>query len=405
MAGCRWSVLALIRILQGDCRDVLATLPDAAVQCCVTSPPYYGLRDYGVDGQIGLEQTPDEYVAQLVEVFRGVRRLLREDGTLWLNLGDSYAMSTKGAGGRGKQHTNNGSVMQDRRWQIPQGIKPKDLLGIPWRVAFALQADSWWLRSAIVWHKPNPMPESVTDRPTSAYEMVFLLAKSARYFFDAEAIQEPMTESAMARLKSPRYQNSKNRPDVNYGNPKTDEATRARQVASGMRNSRNVWTIATQPYSEAHFATFPPELAERCIKAGTSEKGCCAKCGAPWVRVVEKGEPDWEHRAACGADTSGGYNGQSTKGHDTAGVQNASDVKRRILEGMRLKTFDWSASCRCDAPTQPCIVLDPFAGAGTTLLVADRLHRNSIGIELNPTYADMARRRISDDAGMFASVA
>lgn len=356
----------ITRILHGDCREIMRTLPDASVQCCVTSPPYYGLRDYGtaeweggsadcdhkkvqdeagaiskstlgggkkttghlqegfkdvcghcgarrVDRQIGLEQEPDEYVARLVDVFRGVRRLLRDDGTLWLNLGDSYA-NVGGSDGRRTQGYALAGGGFDRPNTTGEGIKPKDLLGIPWRVAFALQADGWWLRSAIIWHKPNPMPESVRDRPTSAYEMVFLLAKSDRYFYDADAIME------QAESTGKRRDTGGTDGFVDFGMVKG----RAGNRADGKRNARNVWTITPKPYKGAHFATMPIDLAARCILAGS--------------RI---------------GDT----------------------------------------------------VLDPFGGAGTTGLAADIHQRHSVLIELNTDqYTDQAHERIVGDAPLFADV-
>lgn len=291
--------------MTGSCLDVLKTLPDESVHCVVTSPPYWGLRDYEIEGQIGLETTPEEYVRKLVDVFREVRRVLRKDATLWLVLGDSYA-----GGGRGgnpvdspfrKQATNVGSLIAPS--SIPRGLKPKDLLGIPWRVAFALQADGWWLRSDIIYAKLNPMPESVTDRPTSAHEHVFLLARSKRYYFDADAVRIPQSEGTFER----------------FGNNRAPRKTTSKAIAAN-EGIRNVWTIATEPFPEAHFATFPCALVEPCIKAG------CPKGGT---------------------------------------------------------------------------VLDCFGGAGTTGLVADRLGRDAILIELNPEYAAMARRRINDDVPLF----
>lgn len=305
-----------VRILIGDCRERLRELPDASVHCCVTSPPYFGLRDYGVDGQIGLEDTPDAFVAELVAVFREVRRVLRDDGTLWCNLGDSYAATTKGAGGVGKQHSNAGSVMGDRSWRIPVGLKSKDLIGIPWRVAFALQADGWWLRQDIIWHKPNPMPESVTDRCTKSHEYIFLLTKSATYHYDAAAIAEAANTDIQERKRANGVGSEAQGKRSGTGN------LTANCGVSETRNRRSVWTVATQPFSEAHFATFPPALIEPCILAGCPVGGT---------------------------------------------------------------------------------VLDPFGGAGTTGLVADRLGRNAILIELNPAYAAMAKSRVNDDAGMFAS--
>lgn len=319
-----------IRILHGDCRTVLPTLADGSVQCCVTSPPYYGLRDYGVDGQIGLEPTPDEYVAEMAAVFRDVRRVLREDGTLWLNVGDSYNNFRSGMGpgqalhGRDDLRSKPAPDSRKRGWM---GAKEKDLLGIPWLLAFALRADGWYLRSAIVWHKPNPMPESVRDRPTSAYEHVFLLTKAGRYYYDADAIREPHTSDTegvndpAARAALP-HDAGKQFVEGGLRRPSSRPADYFGHALG--RNVRNVWTIATTPTKFAHFATMPPELAERCIKAGT-------------------------------------------KPGDT--------------------------------------VLDPFGGAGTTGLVADRLGRHATLIELNPEYRTLAAERIHADAPLLGSVA
>jgi len=308
-----------IQIIEGDCRDMLATLLAQSVHCCVTSPPYFGLRDYGVDGQIGLEPTPDEFVAELVAVFREVRRVLRDDGTVWLNLGDSYNSGASGGlGGStlGGGQSNQGVSNRSGRGVV-NSLKPKDLIGIPWRVAFALQADGWYLRQDIIWHKPNPMPESVTDRCTKAHEYVFMLSKSARYFYDADAIAEPVAPSTVERLS----QDVESQRGSDRVPGKTNGTMKA--VGSDTRNARSVWTIPTQPFKEAHFATFPPDLAERCIKAGCPVGGT---------------------------------------------------------------------------------VLDPFGGAGTTGLVADRLQRNAVLIELSPAYADIARRRIEGDAPLFSEV-
>ena len=282
------------RVLEGDCVDQMQTLEAGSVQTCVTSPPYFGLRDYGHEGQIGLEDTPEEYVDRLVEVFREVRRVLREDGTLWLNIGDSYA------GGSG----NYGS-----------GVKAKDLMGFPWQIAFALRADGWYLRSDIIWHKPNPMPESVTDRPTRAHEHIFLLTKSPRYYYDAEAIKEPA-----------RNWGTRDRSQMRDGT--TDPKLKHHGLAgreweeNPMKNKRSVWTVPTKAYKGAHFATFPTDLIDPCVMAGSQE----------------------------------------------------SDF-----------------------------VLDPFAGSGTTGVVALRHNRNFIGCELNPEYAQMARDRIYGDMPLLNS--
>ena len=345
-------------IYQGDALEVLRGLPSESVHCCITSPPYWGLRDYGVEGQIGLKQTLQEYVEALVEVFREVRRVLRLDGTLWLNLGDSYAGS----------------------WGSASGLKPKDLVGVPWRVAFALQADGWYLRSDIIWHKPNSMPESVTDRPTKAHEYIFLLAKSRRYFYDADAIREPHAEASIARWSdggedtdNTKYR--KERPDTSVGNLRNG----SNPLHPAGRNKRSVWTVSTKPFPEAHFAVYPPDLIEPCILAGTSPMAC-PHCGAPWKRVVER-EP-------------------VTKKDRTEPYAIASGMGKRPQLFTRqtkvIKEESWQPTCSCsdNDGSGRCVVLDPFLGSGTTLLVARRLGRSGIGIELNPDYCAMASRRI-----------
>jgi DNA modification methylase len=357
-----------VRIIVGDATEGLRSLPDASHQTCVTSPPYFGLRDYGVEGQIGLDDDPGAYLDRLVEVFREVRRVLRDDGTLWLNMGDSYAGSwgSQGRQGEGGALASRSvkqarSIVAHPRTQSRTGstlhlagIKPKDLMGMPWMLAFALRADGWWLRSSIVWAKPNPMPESIRDRPTSAHELVFLLSKRPRYFYDAEAIKEDaLTEAwpgigpqhAAERDRGEAYKpmrvpsgwdTEKGRhhgtvhkhgrrtsaPKGSFGGkgPASPDGHQSFRAVVAKRNARNVWTIATQPFTGAHFATMPPALVERCIKAGS--------------RVGD-------------------------------------------------------------------LVLDPFGGAGTTGLVAIEQQRGATLIELNPDYADMARRRI----GLFAEVA
>lgn len=262
-------------ILCGDNRAILPTLPESSVQCCVTSPPYWGLRDYGVDGQIGLERTPEEYVAQMVAVFREVRRVLKDDGTLWVNLGDTYGRNPAkgssgtptGRNGRGERYPTKSKTASEGAWMAfgteaktrTQTIKEKDLVGIPWRVAFALQSDGWWLRSDIIWQKPNPMPESVTDRPTKSHEYIFLLAKSERYWYDADAVSEPSLRAG--DINGGCY--GGNPPSFNVG-----RGIKPTTIIKERRNIRSVWTVATQPYREAHFATFPEKLIEPCILAG-----------------------------------------------------------------------------------------------------------------------------------------
>jgi DNA modification methylase len=380
-----------IRAIHGDCRDVLKTLPDESVHCVVTSPPFFGLRDYGVAGQIGLEATPDAYVAELVAVFREMRRVLRDDGTLWLNLGDSYAQSE--VRHRNKESASSGLRMSAGKWSVGvaqtgrklnHGLKPKDLLGIPWMVAFALRADGWYLRQDIIWSKPNPMPESVRDRCTKAHEYLFLLSKSPRYFYDAEAIAEDAVNivgnarsfrGGGAYTQSQSFDNSSKAQRDTHGNAPNE---------SGTRNRRSVWEVATAPFSEAHFATFPPALIEPCIKAGCTAKAC-SKCGRPWVREVE--------RTAMVID-------RSERTHELGHTRSSGTM----LEPARAVTLGFSPSCSCNAATVPGVVLDPFSGAGTTGLVADRLGRDAILIELNEDYSGMSRRRITDDAPLFAEV-
>lgn len=321
------------KIICGDALEVLKTLHDESVNCIITSPPYFGLRDYGMDGQIGLEETPEVFVDALVSVFREAKRVLRKDGTLWLNLGDTYA-----GGGRGcdtpKQQSNRGTQNMPKSI-IPSGLKSKDLMGIPWRVAFALQADGWYLRQDIIWHKPNPMPESVTDRCTKSHEYVFLLAKSPKYYFDNEAIKEPAiygqngvdkrpagivrdreygydSKQAVIQKRDPRAGLGR----IAYGGKRNGEDGNGQESfvsISEKRNKRSVWTVNTHPYSEAHFATFPEKLIEPMVLAGCPVGGT---------------------------------------------------------------------------------ILDPFMGAGTTGVVAKKNGRNYLGVELNPAYIEIAQRRI-----------
>lgn len=285
-------------IIQGDALSVLKTLDDESVNCCVTSPPYYNLRDYGVDGQIGLEGTPEEYIQKLVEIFREVRRVLTKDGTLWVNIADSYAGSGKGASNypdnakKHKQGTNKGSVGSYLQKTISADCKPKDLIGIPWMLAFALRADGWYLRSDIIWAKNNPMPESVKDRCTKSHEYIFFLTKSQKYYFDDEAIAEPVKDSTVKRMSQDiENQNGSYTPSKGNGRMKaaapryggkkyTENPDKFYRTKSGQaynfrpkRKKRDVWAVSTQPYKGAHFATFPPKLIEPCILAGCPENG------------------------------------------------------------------------------------------------------------------------------------
>ena len=446
-------------IIHGDALTILRTLPDESVHCVVTSPPYWGLRDYGtgtyeggdpecdhkqtvarhdggrvnidgfhgpasvdsdkgamnyrdicgkcgarrVDKQLGLEATPEEYVARMTEVFREVRRVLRSDGTLWLNMGDSWSAGTtadrkpSSVDGYGKHgYWTNPAIV--KRCNAPL-LKAKDMIGMPWRLAFALQADGWYLRSDIIWHKKNPMPESVTDRPTKAHEYLFLLSKSARYFYDQEAIRgRRMIENvAQARANGADH-------DAPFGNT---------------RNKRSVWTIATQAMPGAHFATFPEKLVEPCIRAGTSERGVCPDCGAPWVRVVEKeqrprgdrfGQKDvgdhdhgqagspymetisssttgWRPSCECYDDR---YRAEFARSGNARKRQQQDAARRWFARARKRPGHDW--------PTDPAIVLEPFCGAATTPLVAKKFGRDFVAIELKQEYIEISNRRLDEVA-------
>jgi len=275
-------MLELNRLYNMDCMEGLKQLDDNSINCCVTSPPYWGLRDYGVEGQFGLEKTPEEYVSKMVEVFREVKRVLRKDGTLWLNMGDcyaskppgcngvSYSSGLHGAQGDTKYRETLAKSVGTKRNTVVGNLKPKDLVGIPWMVAFALRADGWYLRSDIVWHKPNAMPESVTDRPTKAHEYIFLLSKSSKYYYDAEAIKEPLARPEELLRKTPAVFGGRNKHD-GYGTRKHSGNEYVGNYTG--RNKRSVWTVSTKPFPEAHFAVFPPALIEPCILAGCPEGG------------------------------------------------------------------------------------------------------------------------------------
>lgn len=365
-----------VTVYVGDALTVLRELPAKSVHCVVTSPPYWGLRDYGIPGQLGLEATPEEYIARMVEVFREVRRVLRPDGTLWLNMGDSYA--SKPASANGYQ---DGRANREERTSggVPPGLKAKDLVGIPWRLAFALQADGWWLRSDIIWAKPNPMPESVTDRPTKSHEYLFLLTKQGRYFYDAEAVREPATYGFSPTVRGDFAASIGGQHGSHRVVPGNGE---------GGRNLRSVWTIATQPYPEAHFATFPEELARRCIAAGTSERGCCPECGASWARVVESDPLAGE---AVIQDTV-------RPAARERGVSPTSALRTNGRTWRERHAAGWQPTCAHHGEPLPCTVLDPFAGSGTTLAVARRMGRRGVGIELQPSYLPLIQRRVSEAA-------
>jgi DNA modification methylase len=384
-------------ILQGDARRI--PLASGSVHCVVTSPPYWGLRNYGVDGQIGLESTPESYVAEMVGVFREVWRVLRDDGTCWLNCGDSYV--TNPGNGRGGETGVLGGIAhrsgKDKSKLL--GLKPKDLVGIPWRLAFALQADGWYLRSEIIWHKLSPMPESVTDRPTKAHEQVFLLTKRERYFYDAEAVKEGFAD---ARMGNPNggghYSVGSGRLD--HGALKTGRWNE-NGTATG-RNLRSVWSLSSTPCNLAHFATMPLDLAARCIKAGTSERGVCATCGGPWKRVTEKDRqptrPGQAGKVAAlrnklPSEEPGRDSGPARFEKSTLGslIGNRDPLRHCTTS----ETRGWQPTCSCpDNSPVPAIVFDPFCGAATTLLAARQLGRRGVGTELNREYIHLAHQRI-----------
>ena len=435
-------------IIRSDARQL--PIADESVHCVVTSPPYWGLRSYrGGENMIGLEPTFEAHLENLVDVFREVWRVLRPDGTVWLNYGDIYASSSSGGSSPdGDRRGRSDTALAHSKRVIGSGLKTKDLMMMPARVAMALQADGWWVRSEIVWHKPNPMPESVPDRPTSAHEKVFLLSKSGSslfwthsqfpgvrmqpspdyeyrnrdtgvetavepsnwrellsrndpekkawqrvnlwaghdYFYDAEAVRTANTRGTLARFGSdgsPNYRNGRFE-----GGDKPETVFSGKGANPGVAGAalRNVWKIPTQSLSEAHFATFPEKLVEPCILAGTSAAGACAKCGAPWVRMVEtelvptaKAAKTFviDARDAI-ADSKSQGNNRQKDGHRPGWINKST-------------TLGWKPTCECEAPKVPCTVLDPFVGSGTTLRVATQLNRRGIGCDL--AYQDIAKKR------------
>ena len=445
-------------IRQGHVLDVLRSMESESIHCIVTSPPYWGLRTYGHwqmqtlwsdngmshfpesrrykgdrhlfwlkwraaerggvfcryrccwIGSLGLEPSIGMYIAHVVQVFRQVWRVLRKDGMMWLNLGDAYANDGKWGGETGgkQAYLPDADRMRNGRQKLRTGLKPKDLIGMPWRTAFALQDDGWWLRSDIVWSKPNPMPESVRDRPTRAHEYLFLLTKSARYYYDHVAIRSPMVSTTTkkpdgwdtgsgAHGSFHRSGREKGEPiDKQRGhsrrhdgfNDRWDSMSKDEQQAAGA-NKRDVWHIATQGFKDAHFATFPVALVEPCVLAGTSAHGVCAECGAPWERVTKQTFRSQEDVSLAKGEKG---SGDQKPMDDTNGWDGAPRGTTATT------TLGWEPTCDHDAEVVPATVLDPFCGSGTTGVAALRHERGFIGIELNPDYIELARERIVNDA-------
>lgn len=397
------------KILEGEALDVLKRQPDESVHCAITSPPYWGLRDYGVADQLGQEDDPREYIARLLGIFRELRRVLRSDGTLWVNIADTYAGSGRGLLSNGehsakndpdcKQATNVGSLSGRGGALAPAGIKPKDLIGIPWMLAFAMRDDGWWLRQENIWSKPNPMVESVKDRCTKSHESIFLFTKSRQYFYDAFAINEPWVDR---KGDIQRAMDNHAGYDGKHGDGYS--GVRGQPVGDPLagKNKRSVWEIPTSGYSEAHFATFPPALVEPMILAGTSENGVCARCGTPWDRILEKTVEEHgakEHPESKVADLDDNHRHKRLRMRAKAARDTGEDHDNPFGT---FKHLDWEQGCDCDTTERlPALVLDPFSGAGTTGMVALRFQRDYVGIELNPEYAEMSRRRIAGDAPLF----
>ena len=371
--------------------------------CCVTSPPYFNLRSYLPENhsdkalEVGLELTPKQYVDKLVTIFREVKRVLREDGVCWINIGDSYAGNTV-AGDKvfgnpvfNENRPSRAATKTPAR-KISEGIKPKDLIGIPWMLAFALRDDGWYLRQEIIWEKATPMPESVLDRCTKAHESVFLLAKSERYYFDNEAIKE----KAVSVGRDSGNKERKQRPSADVLNIGAQAGSIPFETGE-TRNRRSVWKICAEPYKGAHFAVMPKKLIEPCILAGTSEKGCCPKCGKPWARIIERVAATSK---SC-PKTQKAHEARGSVGEPVGTVGKSGGGR---IDGYSF-TLGWQASCGCETSTPiPCTVLDPFTGSGTTGEVALIQGRQFIGTELNKEYLPLIQERIKGAemiAGMY----
>jgi len=372
----------MIKILQGDAVAKLKEIDDGSINTCVTSPPYWGLRDYGQEDQLGLEDTPEEFTDNMVKIFREVRRCLRDDGTLWLNLGDSYSSG-------GRTTTTNQTLRGSKdygatRPKPSKNIKPKDLIGIPWRVALALQADGWYLRQDIIWHKPNPMPESVKDRCTKAHEYIFLLSKKPRYYYDHEAIKEDAKSAGKKAMSPQGWDISKGQGGHGafHKDGRSNEFYEFTQ--NPKKNKRSVWTVTTKPFKGAHFATFPQDLIEPCILAGCPKK-ICVDCNEPYKRITSRKSNSLK------VDDST----LDRFGNGKAGVhRKVGGQYQKWLNENPLITIGWEKQCDCQTnATKIGTVLDPFAGSGTTGLVANNHKRNAVLIELNPDYIKIIKER------------
>ena len=395
----------MISFLQGDVFDKLKDLDDNSIDCVVTSPPYWGLRDYGVDGQLGLEPTYQEHIKNIVELFRAMKPKLKDTATVWLNYGDSYAATVNGTKVKDmKKNLQKNRINKikgkfddrgfvDKPFSTIQGsLKPKDLVMIPNRIAIALQDDGWWIRSEIIWHKPNPMPESTKDRPTSCHEKIWLITKSKKYYYDADAIKE-VCKTPNKEIRTPSgwdTSTGKNGHGKIHKQGRSSNFTKSTQQPK--KNKRNVWTVTTKPCKDAHFATFPKDLAEPCIKAGCPEK-VCVECGIPYISNYKR--------------TDNNENFIQTKGSDTpnikkGGVRLNKNGTSPHFNPPTIEFLNLKKNCNCKTDEfKSGVVLDPFGGSGTTGIVAKQFNRTAILIELNPEYIEIAKKRIDRELGMF----
>ena len=373
-----------IVVFEGNCLERLKDIPTASINTCITSPPYFNLRDYGEEEQLGLEDTPEDYVNNLVNVFREVKRVLRDDGTVWLNLGDSYSSGSRKTTKSDSLKINKNYGLQ--RAKVNKNIKPKDLIGIPFRVAFALQEDGWYLRQDIIWHKPNPMPESVTDRCTKSHEYIFLLTKNERYYYDHIAIKEDALYP-----EGPNSSETIRKGSGLYG---MDTRKNLNQIgAIEKRNKRSVWTITNKPFAEAHFATFPMDLIEPCVLAGCPQK-VCVNCGEPYKRELEsksvkrnelpKSDSRYRPRNYIGSYEE--INGKGDAGFNLT-------VDKGFKKMCECTTNEYEAGT----------VLDPFAGSGTTAQAALKYSRKAVMIELNAEYIAIMKKRLKIGETLFST--